>query len=165
MSFRTRQTMRGPGRAANAFGGRPWFQSNRHYPYIPPIPPPTHGPELITNGGFDDLTGWTTGLGWSIALGVATAALGITASALSQTVAITPGTSYRLLVDSIAGTYVGGLGVHLGATIANATISADGLQQELTLVAGVDDLLLQFNVAALNDFNGDLDNVSLKEIL
>lgn len=50
---------------------------------------------LVTNGTFDSDTGWTKGVGWTIAGGVATAVAGSTSS-LSQGLTLEDGKTYRI---------------------------------------------------------------------
>jgi hypothetical protein len=64
-----------------AFGARGWL---------------VEGPELVTNGGFDDATGWTLGAGWSIGGGTLNSVEpnNITAAAIS--VAFEAGIAFRV---------------------------------------------------------------------
>ena len=124
---------------------------------------PTQGPELVTDGDFAQVGDWTEGLSWTIAAGVATST-GISADNLSQPLVITPGLLYRVIVTTFAGSYVEGLKVHLGSTAALASIGDDGTFT-FDLIAGSDDLLLQLAVDTINGFAGDVDNVSVKELL
>ena len=85
------------------------------------------GPDLVTNGGFADATGWTAGTGWTIGAGVASAA-GPTADGLrdSQAAYIT-GQTYEVTFDKTGGAivtvYVRGSAVPF-STAASGTLTA-----------------------------------------
>jgi len=118
---------------------------------------PILGAELVIDGGFDNPADWTLGSGWSIAASVATT--DGTAATMSQTVTPIPGETYQVLIDT-AGAYVGGLSVELGGT---ASVVAVDASHNLTIVAGAGTDLV-FNVPALNDFIGNVDNVSVRRV-
>lgn len=116
------------------------------------------GAELVTNGAFAADTDWTKGTGWTIAAGVASHAAG-TASDIEQTVAITENDWYRVELD-ISGWTVGSLTPKVGGTSGTA-ISANVTDNKETIQAGAGTLL---EFTATSDFDGDLDNVSLKRV-
>ena len=115
-------------------------------------------PELVSNGDFVSATVWTSGVGWTIGAGTATAVAGAE-SGVSQPVAVTPGYIYRVTVDvtRTAGTLTiqsdaGTLGV------ASTPIAVSGTYSRVFRApAGM--TRLQF----LKDtsFSGSIDNVSL----
>lgn len=118
-------------------------------------------PELVTNGGFDTATDWTLGAGWSIAAGVAVS-LG-SAGNLSQSLAVIEGKTYRVEFDVLNGIYLATLDVVLAGT-AVAAIVADN-SYSFDVVAGAGAAEISFQVAVLNNFSGDVDNVSVRELV
>lgn len=116
------------------------------------------GAELVTNGDFATDTIWTKGTGWTIAAGVATHAAG-SASDLSQAVAITQDVYYRLEFD-VTGRTAGSVTPKVGDTSGTA-ISADAsdIKESIRSGAGTD-----VTFSATSDFDGSIDNVSLKDI-
>lgn len=116
-------------------------------------------PELVTGGSFASSAGWTTGTGWSIGAGVATATAG-TGSSLSSAVAFNGGYVYRVTatVTRSAGSVV--IRTDAG-TIgdASAAISVSGTYSRL-FRAPAGSTQIQF----LKDttFAGTIDNVSVK---
>ena len=110
--------------------------------------------ELVTNGALTADASWTKGTGWSIA-GVATHAAG-TGSDLSQATGMIAGQSYTL-VYTVSGRTAGTVTAKLGTTAltarsTDATFTETGVNATNTTLA--------FTASA--DFDGSLDNVSLK---
>jgi hypothetical protein len=118
------------------------------------------GAELVTNGTFDDATGWTAGTGWSIGSGVATKTAG-TASNLDRSITLVAGRAYQLRssVTRTAGTltaqFVGGTTV---SGIARST-SGEFVQ---TIFAATGNVTLRINADAA--FAGTIDNISVQEL-
>jgi hypothetical protein len=78
------------------------------------------GPEMLTNGGFLTDTTWIKGNGWAIAAGVATVALPLAASTLTQAVSVISGRTY--LASFALSAFVGGaVRVRLQNSGANAS--------------------------------------------
>jgi hypothetical protein len=119
-----------------------------------------YGPELVTNGGFDSDSDWTTGTGWSIADGVASSDGSQSSSSALQAVDIlTIGKTYVVtftVVSRSAGTITPRAGTNGVGTGRTAT----GTYTEIITCAGTDDL----RMTASNDFVGSIDNVSVREM-
>lgn len=121
----------------------------------------TVGPTVVLNGTFAADSNWTKGTGWTIANGVATKTSG-TASVLSQSVLVTPGVVYRLVitVTRTAGTLTPRLTG--GTTVTGSGITAsDTYTQYLAAVSG--NITLEFSADA--SFAGTIDNISLVPIV
>ncbi len=114
--------------------------------------------ELVSTGDFATDTNWTKGTGWTIGAGVATHAAG-TASDIEQTVTLTEDVYYRVEFDVINRT-AGSVTPKVGGTSGTAIV-ADNTDIKETIRAGSGSLL---EFTATSDFDGDIDNVSLKEI-
>jgi len=114
--------------------------------------------DLIANGGFVGAGGWVFGGGWDHDLDRATHTPGA-ASDLSQSLALSAGSTYRLSV-TVSGRTAGSVTPQLtGGTAQDGdSISADGSALDaITAVSGHDALTF----AASSDFDGSLDNVTL----
>lgn len=116
------------------------------------------GAELVSNGDFATDTIWTKGTGWTIGSGTATHGTG-TASDLSQAVSITQDVYYRLEFD-VSGRTAGSVTPKVGNTSGTA-ISADTTDEKESIRAGAG---TDVTFSATSDFDGSIDNVSLKEI-
>ena len=123
----------------------------------------TLGPELITNGGFtSDLSGWTdSGSSWSWSAGTALHTAG-SASALTQNVAVTNGSTYQIEF-TITGRTAGSISIALGAVSAIDWGVTAGFTSSAkrTLIAGASGSVALV-VTPTSDFNGSLDTVTLK---
>ena len=121
-------------------------------------PVKTFGSELVTNGTFDTDSNWTKGTGWSISGGKAIKTSG-TGSALSQTVPTTTvGKKYKLTFDAIVTSGVANAGLY-GVTIPNFTTT--GSQEHIITATSTSG----FEFFAASNFNGSIDNVSVKEVI
>jgi len=119
------------------------------------------GEELITNGTFTGDTDWTKGTGWTLPGTVADSdATQVADSDLSQTVVITPGLSYEAIFTA-ANRTVGNVTAVVGGT--EGTDRATNATFTETIIAGNTDSL--FAIRADLDWDGDVDNVSLKEVV
>jgi hypothetical protein len=120
------------------------------------------GAELVTNGAFASDTGWTKGTGWSIGAGVAYCDGSQSAvSNLYQSVSTEFGKKYILEYDVpalITGTITPKLGEYVGVTR-----SATGVNSYCEYLIGAKTATLY--IAADADFEGTVDNVSLKEVV
>lgn len=126
--------------------------------------PPT-GNNLVSNGTFSNLTGWTvTNSGWVSSGGQAVFASGAGASSLQQVVgALTVGQAYKITFDMANYTGPGDLAVRLlgGTTVTSANINGNGAKEViLTAVSGNN--TLSFN--AFSTFNGAIDNVVMAPV-
>jgi len=119
------------------------------------------GTQLVTNGGFNTDAGWVKGAGWTIAGGVASN--DGTAGAIGQAISIIGGVMYRIEFSTLNGTYNPELAVQIGGVNAG-TVSSDGFNS-FDVVAGGGVTAIDFFCVALNDFIGDIDNVSVREVL
>jgi len=121
------------------------------------------GAELVTNGGFDTDTDWFKGSGWQISLVADTdGQLGD----LAQVLAITEGKTYRISLDITQQTSaVGGLRIRLGSGGDQWEFHSVGAHT-VDIVAGNDaQKRLELWVSPANSFIGEIDNVSVKEVL
>jgi hypothetical protein len=120
-----------------------------------------YGEELITNGTFDsDLTGWTqTGSSWSWNSGKALHAQ-TSGDALKSTPSVTTGTTYRVEY-TVSGMSEGTIKFVVGSQ-DGTTRSADGTYIENITCAGFNDYI---EISPSWDFNGSVDDVSVKEVL
>ena len=116
------------------------------------------GSELVTNGDFAADSDWNKGTGWTIGSGVATHAAG-TASDLDQTISVTEDTFYRVEFD-VSGRTAGSVTPKIGGTSGTA-IDADDTDIKETIRAGADGDVV---FSATSDFDGSVDNVSVKEV-
>lgn len=126
------------------------------------------GPELVINGGFDTDTNWPKVGNWSIAAGVATASSVITpGSNIRQLIAaVVSGKTYRLSITT-NGSYISGLDVTLDLG-GFQQITSNGIHV-LEVTAGstpsIGLYIATVNDAVNDNFLGDIDDISLREIL
>lgn len=113
--------------------------------------------EMVTNGTFDTDSNWNKGTGWSISGGkaVGTAASGN----LWQDAGLTNGTTYRVTY-TISNINASAIRCNLGGGIGTPR-STNGTFTE-NIVSSVNSLVT-FDPSG--NFTGDLDDVSVKEIL
>ncbi len=122
-----------------------------------------YGPEKILNGGFASDTVWTKGLGWTIALGVASRAADPSSAGLSQPIAFAAGSRYIVTYTVIG--YLSGLFVAQftgGSARSGTSRTADGTYTE-TLLANTGNN--SFRIFAGSLAVGSIDNVSVREIM
>jgi hypothetical protein len=119
------------------------------------------GSNLLTNGNFatNSCSSWTCGSGWAAGTGAAVHTTGNTA-ALTQTIAVTAGTTYQIDFTQ-TGSTAGSLNFSIGA-------NADTWQNwdtntHRTLVAPSTGSLT-FTITPTTDFNGTVDNFSVAPI-
>jgi len=118
------------------------------------------GSELITNGSFTgSATGWTLGTGWAYGTNNVIHTPG-TASALepSTPVSLENGKAY-LFTITISGITAGTVSIRRGTTILVSYTAAGTFHLNRTM-SGSDN----FNLYASADFDGVIDNVSVKEV-
>jgi hypothetical protein len=120
--------------------------------------PATEAPQLVTNGDFSSGTGWTPGLGWTIAAGVATAGAG-NASDLSTVVTLAAGAWFLLEFDYTRS--AGTLQPRIGTTDIGGALSSAAGRVRVAFTTEDGALILHKDAA----FAGTVDNVSLKQIL
>ena len=114
--------------------------------------------ELVTNGGFDADTDWNKGTGWTISDGVATKSPG-TQSNVSQTLGTVLGKRYR--VTFTVSNYVAGIVRPFLGTVVGTNRTANGTYvEDITYTEGSDGISIQ----GTSTFEGDIDNVSVKEV-
>jgi hypothetical protein len=119
------------------------------------------GSTLLTNGDFatNSCSSWTCGSGWAATTGAAVHTAGNVA-ALSQTISVTNNTTYQIDFTT-SGATAGGLTLAIGA-------NTDGWQYwdsntHRTVVAPSTGSLT-FSITPTTDFNGTLDNITVKAI-
>ena len=123
----------------------------------------TLGTELVANGGFDsNLSSWTdSGASWSWSAGTALHTAG-SISNLSQNVTVVNGSTYQVEV-TVTGRTVGSIAVALGSvSVVNtgvSTVFTASLSR--TVVAG-ETGSVSLSIVPTIDFNGSIDNVSIK---
>lgn len=122
------------------------------------------GSELVTNGGFDTDTGWTKGTGWDIDTTTAGKAhcdgSQVATTNLSQSATVA-GLRY-LVIFTVSGYSAGTVKAICGGSGAGTIRSADGTYIEaISEKGGGSGFTLQGDAS----FVGDIDNVSVKEIL
>ena len=119
------------------------------------------GSELVTNGDFATNTWWTVGQFWSIANGFVTRA--VVGSELNYSVSrsnlLTIGKSYKVEID-VNSVDSGSVKVVLGSTNGTEYTSAG-----VYIFEGVCTSSTNFKISPSSDFNGSIDNVSIKEVL
>lgn len=130
----------------------------------------SYGPELVTDGGFDNGdASWTMGYSWQAIpgpLGVAFHNEGYTAPIAQQTVGVTAGTLYEASY-TISGSYTSTnpavrFRLKGSAYSTCSPTSGDGtFTCQLTAPTGAHTLMIQPSWG----FAGVLDNVSLREVL
>jgi hypothetical protein len=120
----------------------------------------TYGANLVTNGTFaTDLTGWTT-TGWIWDTGQAEGPVTTNPNHLTQSVAITPATFYRLTLD-VSGLSPGDeLRVYIGSAASWYTITTNGSYDEI-IKSSADNTNLVFVAGYTNLANVLIDNVTL----
>ena len=125
------------------------------------------GNELLTNGAFasNDFTGWTAGANWSAATGAAVHTAG-SVEAITQNVSVINGTMYQL-VFTTAGRTAGSITITLGAVTLDIGGGTTGITtnstKTLSITAGATSSVA-FTVTPTSDWNGSIDNISLKAI-
>ena len=125
------------------------------------------GNELLTNGAFasNDFTGWTAGANWSAATGAAVHTAG-SVEAITQNVSVINGTMYQL-VFTTTGRTAGSITITLGAVTLDIDSGTTGITtnstQTLSITAGATGSVA-FTVTPTSDWNGSIDNISLKAI-
>jgi hypothetical protein len=123
----------------------------------------TLGAELITNGDFaTNLSGWTdSGASWSWSAGTALHTAG-SSTTLSQAETVTNGATYQIGI-TITGRTAGSIAVSLGAVsvIGSGTETAFTATFTRTLVADTTGSV-NLVITPTSDFNGAIDNVTLK---
>lgn len=127
----------------------------------------SYGPELVTDGGFDNGdASWTMGYSWQAIPTQAYHNEGDSRPIAQATVSVTPGTLYEASY-TITGSYTSTLPNHMfrlkGSAYSNCPVnSGDGtFTCQLTAPSGVHTLLIQPSWG----FAGVLDDVSLREVL
>ena len=116
------------------------------------------GPDLVDNGTFTTDTEWTKGTGWTISGGTATHAAG-TASTLQQSILLPNETFYRVQFD-VTGRTAGSVTPIVGSGTGTAIVAdATNIKETIYMASGG-----QLNFNATSDFDGSIDNVSLKDV-
>jgi hypothetical protein len=123
----------------------------------------TLGAELITNGDFaTNLAGWTdSGASWSWSAGTALHTAG-SSTTLTQAETVTNGSTYQIGI-TITGRTAGSIAVALGAVSVIESGSATSFSSTFarTVVAGATGSV-NLVITPTSDFNGAIDNVTLK---
>jgi hypothetical protein len=118
------------------------------------------GSELVTNGTFDADSDWTKDTNWSIAGGVAVSDGTQSAIAdLSQVGALTQYTSYSCSMEVTSHT-TGTITMLVGDETAGTLSDTGTLTAIVTLDSASTDIVLR----ASDDFVGEIDNITVKEV-
>ena len=119
------------------------------------------GEELVTNGDFATDSDWNLGAGWSIANGAAE--FNGTTAAISQNIGLITNRKYQITFT--VNINQGGIAPFLGGSIKLNTITTSGTYT-VQSASGVNPLLYfqPYNFNAQN-FQGSIDNVSVKEVI
>ena len=120
------------------------------------------GPELVTDGDMSNALSWTLGAGWTIAAGLASCS-GAAAAVMSQALTLTQGDEYIVRWDTLNGTYGAGVTVSLGGTSPPFGATIEDGEHGVLIIAGAGSLI-EFTNTGLNDFIGDVDNVSVRKV-
>lgn len=122
-----------------------------------------YGSDLVTNGTFDTDSGWTKGTGWSIPGGAGANHAAGSSSSLSQTLAISTSTYYRISFD-VTTTTPGTLTARLGGADSVTLGEENGTITGQIVVVGptISTVDLQFSASAA--WVGSIDNVTCREI-
>lgn len=113
---------------------------------------------LFTNAGFDDVSAWALGAGWSIASGVAAKSSG-SPSDIEQPVALVNDVIYRWAV-TVANRTVGGVNVRLEGDTVPSGPQSDGngtFFGKLTAPANIGNVAFRSSA----DFDGDIDDTAI----
>lgn len=114
---------------------------------------------LLTEGGFDNDSGWTKGTGWTITGGAADFTATGSASDLSQSLSLTPGKRYRLDIKLTVA--AGTLTVRLGGTTDQVSYTATG-NYAATLIAESSTTTIVFRAGTT--FTGTITEAILHQI-
>ena len=127
------------------------------------------GSELVTNGTFDsDLSGWTiggTGSGWNWDSGKAKHTTGNT-DTLYQNISVTNGTTYQVEI-TISGSTAGSVTLNIGGVYVydygtTTALNINTTYKKSLVAAGTGSQAL--TITPTSDFNGSIDNVTVKAI-
>lgn len=124
---------------------------------------PALGPELVTNGGFASSAGWQTNAGVTISGGKATSSAASGYLYRLGGIAIVSGKTYRIAYSIT--NYSGGTikPYILPAPVYGVTRSADGDFVDMVVANATNGSAEHgFNMTG---FSGDIDNLSIKEVL
>lgn len=126
----------------------------------------TLGSELITNGSFGSgLSGWTdSGSTWSAVSGKARHTAG-SASTISQNVSVSFGSTYQLEFV-ISGRTAGSVSFNVGAVpvVDTGTTTSFTSSNQKSVIAGSSGSVA-FSVVPTSDFDGDIDDITLKNVV
>ncbi|MBL8642468.1 MAG: hypothetical protein JNK21_00935 [Rhodospirillaceae bacterium] len=112
--------------------------------------------ELLTNGDFTSSVQWSSGTGWAIAAGVATAS--VTSASLSQSITLRAG-AWHVLAFEITAATAGSVRPYWGTTPIGSSISAAGTYRRNFFCGPGGAQTLSFTGFG---FSGTLDNASVK---
>jgi len=123
------------------------------------------GAELITNGGFDDATGWVLQANWAISGGVASAS-GAGNDAIEWRNAGLEEDAFYEVALTISNYSLGNLGVQCGAAgTTSERISGNGTFRVILRASVVNtEIYDRLRIAGYSSFTADIDNVSVKKL-
>jgi len=111
--------------------------------------------ELVTNGDFGTDTDWTKGAGWTISGGVAVSD-GTASNAISQAGILTVGKTYVVSFDIVSRS-AGSVRPQLGTAVGTSVSAVGSYSQTFTSLGNG-----TFHIFSVSNFNGTIDNVSVK---
>jgi hypothetical protein len=117
------------------------------------------GPELVTNGDFEDgATGWTIGAGWSVTGGKLSANATTGQSVFQPIVEFAKRYTFSFTVESISGTLLVGPGT------SRVSVTQPG-QYQFTISNAINDgIVSRFNLTAGGALVATIDNISVREL-
>ncbi len=121
-----------------------------------------YGVNLVTNGDFSSSAGWTLGIGWAIAGGLATKTAG-TGDAITRVATLVSGKVYRFTY-TVSGASAGTCAAAMtgGTQVTGSLVGTNGTRIEfLTATSGNSTV----GVTANGAFDGSIDNLSVQEYL
>ena len=123
------------------------------------VPVPTEGSEKVTNGDFATDSDWSKGTGWTISGGTANCDGTQSGNTdLSQNITTDTGKQYKITY-TVSNYSAGSIFIRLNSGNVTSTKSSNGTFTEVLSGASGTQFILRANL----DFNGSIDNVSVKE--
>ena len=120
------------------------------------------GPEIVIGGDMNDSADFTLGTGWQVTSGSGYSDGSV--GNLTQTIAATTGDTFRVAFETRNGTYsANGLEVDLSNGV-KSKVTSDGVHS-FDIVAGAGAPDIKFWVSTLNDFIGEVDNITVRKII
>jgi len=124
-----------------------------------------YGPELVTNGDFATDSDWTKEAGWTISGGTANFSGGTLNKAMYQAVGITNGKTYKIQY-TVSFISSGQVAARLGGMSGIDEVTATAIGTYTGYITATGSANGNINIEDNNNnFNGSIDNVSVKEVI